>query len=176
MLLLFIAYIFNLFVLLFFLPTIIGSQNGNTKIEILINVSVEYSYKDFIDSPFKTYLLPDMINNYYIIFWIKKASINKIFFCFISGAILLLCNFILLFLQFNYFIRAMIDYIIPLRNYAAKLFSIEESGQKINLDLINVIPSTITKKININGKEIDENIQIYTRRILNEIVPIQMNN
>ena len=74
----------------------------------------------------------------------------------------------------NYFIRALVDYNIPLRNYTAKLFSVEENGQIINLDSINIIPSTITQKKIINGKEENENIQVYTRRILSEDVEMKM--
>ena len=112
-----------------------------------------------------------MRDNYYIIFGIKSASIDKIFFAFILGAGILICNIILIFLDISYFRRALADFTIPLRNYTAKLFAIE-NGEKINLDLINVIPSTINHKKNINGKEVNEDIQIYTRKILTENVPI----
>ena len=168
MFILLLLFILNFFVLIITFVSIIGSQNGNSKIGILIDKTAPNYFSEYYDSPFKNYYLSHATDKYYIIFGNKSASLDKIFFAFIIVAVLLTCDFILIFLKISYFRRALVDYIVPLRNYTAKLFSVEENGQIINLDSINIIPSTINQKKIINGKEENENIQVYTRRILHE--------
>ena len=83
----------------FTFSSILGSQNGNSKIGILINIKAENYFEELYNSPFKDYFLKYVNDNYYIIFGIKSASLDKIFFAFIIGAVFFIFNFILIFLK-----------------------------------------------------------------------------
>ena len=171
MIILLLLFILNFCIQIITFSSIIASQNGNSKVGILIDINANNYFEKLNNNWFKNYFLSH-VNDNYLIFGIKIASLDKIFFPFIIGAALLVCNAILIILKINYFRRTLVDYITPLRNYIAKLFEVEENGQKTNLELINIIP--IRK--NINGKETSEIIQYYSRKIITQDVDIRISN
>ena len=106
----------------------------------------------------------------------KEATFGKIIFAIILGIIPTVCSFFIIVLLLSYIHRALVEYNTPNRNYSAKLLLIEENGEKLDINDLEIYLSSIKVKKNVNGKEIEEDQQIYTRRVLNRNVPTNSND
>jgi hypothetical protein len=84
-------------------------------------------------------------------------------------------SFFVIVLIFSYIHRALFEYNTPNRNYTAKLYSIEENGEKIDVDNIEVSLLTVKLTKNVKGKEIVEEQQIYSRKAIARNVEVNSN-
>ena len=95
-------------------------------------------------------------------------EINQIFLSFILGAIPLIALFFIMVLLVSYIRRSLLEYNSLNRIYEPKLFSVEENGQKVDIDLIEVVTETIkVNKGNNNNNEEDkgDEVIVYTRKL-----------
>ena len=160
------------------LSSIISSQIGNSKIQIsvffegLSNVPSQYdeSFPYYYEN--EEYFARD---DYYIIFGIKQADFGKVILGIILGCISAISSFFIIVLIFNYIHRALVEYNTPNRNYSTKLYSINENGEKIDVDNIEVSLSTVKLTKNVKGKEIVEDQQIYSRKAIARNVEVNSN-
>ena len=68
----------------------------------------------------------------------------------------------------SYIRRSLLEYNSLNRIYEPKLFSVEENGQKVDIDLIEVVTETIkVNKGNNNNNEEDkgDEVIVYTRKL-----------
>ena len=114
------------------------------------------------------------INDYYrrdkYVFEVEvhKSEGGQIFLSFILGAIPLIALFFIMVLLVSYIRRSLLEYNTLNRIYEPKLFSVEENGQKVDIDLIEVVTETIkVNKGNNNNNEEDkgDEVIVYTRKL-----------
>ena len=99
---------------------------------------------------------------------VHKSKRNQIFGSFILGALPLVSFFFIMVLLVSYIRRSMKEFNSLNRIYEPKLFSVEENGQKVDIDLIEVVTETVkADKGNNNNNEEDKGDEavIYTRRL-----------
>ena len=71
----------------------------------------------------------------------------------------------------TYFLRAFIEYNTPNRAYEAKLFLIEENGNKNDLNNYEIVTKKTSIKKLVNNVEVEEQIITYYRNIKsNEVI------
>lgn len=155
------------------LVSIISSQIGTSRIQILITFNGLSNVPDNYDDSFDYYLDYAVSGNYYAILSIKQASFGKILVGLILGIIPTLCSFFIIVLLVNYIHRALFEYNTPNRSYSTKLYLIGENGEKFDINDFEVFCSSVKVKKNINGKEVEEEQQIYSRRALNRNIGVQ---
>ena len=99
---------------------------------------------------------------------VHKSEGGQIFLSFILGAIPLIALFFIMVLLVSYIRRSLLEYNSLNRIYEPKLFSVEENGQKVDIDLIEVVTETIkVNKGNNNNNEEDkgDEVIVYTRKL-----------
>jgi hypothetical protein len=160
------------------LSSIISSQIGNSKIRILVRFEGLSNVPSQYDESFPYYYEDEKYfarDDYYIIFGIKQAGFGKIILGIILGSTAAILSFFVIVLIFSYIHRALFEYNTPNRNYTAKLYSIEENGEKIDVDNIEVSLLTVKLTKNVKGKEIVEEQQIYSRKAIARNVEVNSN-
>jgi hypothetical protein len=104
-------------------------------------------------------------DKYTLIFNVKKATIGKMILGFILGIIPPFCSFFMIVLMVSYIIRALTEYNLPNRAYEAKLFLIEDNGNKTDLNNIEIITKRTSVKKLVNNREVEEEIITYQRNV-----------
>lgn len=141
--------------------SIFSSQLGSS------SVSIECTDEDPCDDLF-TIIDRDIRSKYYFILSVKKAPTNRIITGFILGAIPMFAFFFLMVLMVSYIRRSMNEYNSLNRIYEPKILAVEENGEKVDLDLIEVVTNIMKIQKNKDSKEGEEKnenvVTIYTRR------------
>ena len=104
-------------------------------------------------------------DKYILIFNVKEATIGKMILGFILGIIPPFCFFFLIVLMVTYIVRSLTEYNLPNRAYEAKLFFIEENGNKTDLNNIEIISKRTSIKKLVNNTEVEEEIITYHRNV-----------
>ena len=104
-------------------------------------------------------------DEYTLIFNVKEATFGKKILGFILGIIPPFCFFFLIVFIVSYIIRALTEYNTPNRAYEAKLFFIEDNGNKTDLNNIEIITKRTNIKKLVNNKEVEEEIITYHRNV-----------
>ena len=143
----------------------VGSQNGKIKyradckgIGPQLELYHSLCYEDY--------------DNKYLIFNVKKISIDKLILIFVLGLIPNICTFYLIVLMICYVQRAIPEYGFVNRTYEAVLYLLENNGEKICVDDIEIECEPVKMIKNINGKEVEYNKNIYKRKIKPTHVPV----
>lgn len=102
---------------------------------------------------------------YTLIFNVKEATIGKMILGFILGIIPPFCFFFLIVLMVTYIVRALTEYNLPYRAYEAKLFIIEDNGNKTDLNNFEIISKRTNIKKLVNNREVEEEIITYHRNL-----------
>lgn len=168
LMLLILVIIFFLFQLLSF-TILFTSQMGLSKISLICTVD------EPCDNLFTIYDYY-MKDQYSFILDVKAASSGKKVLGFFLRITPPFCFFFLIVLMISYFRRAFLEYNIPNRMYDSILYSIEENGEKIDLNNIDVVCELTKIKRVVNNKEIEEDINIYHRKIKSNDVQNVENN
>ena len=168
LMLLILVIIFFLFQLLSF-TILFTSQMGLSKISLICTVD------EPCDNLFTIYDYY-MKDQYSFILDVKAASSGKKVLGFFLGITPPFCFFFLIVLMISYFRRAFLEYNIPNRMYDSILYSIEENGEKIDLNNIDIVCELTKIKRVVNNKEIEEDINIYHRKIKSNDVQNVENN
>ena len=147
------------------LPLMVGSQNGKIKyradckgIGPQLELYHSLCYEDY--------------DNKYLIFNVKKISIDKLILIFVLGLIPNICTFYLIVLMICYVQRAIPEYGFVNRTYEAVLYLLENNGEKICVDDIEIECEPVKMIKNINGKEVEYNKNIHKRKIKPTHVPV----
>ena len=140
--------------------TVFSSQLGHSSVKI--KCSDEKPCDEFftiIDNYHRTKYVFDVD--------VFKSKGNQIFGGFILGALPLFSYFFIMVLMVSFIRRSMNEFSSLNIIYEPKLYSLEENGQKFDMDLIEVITETV--KANKGNDKNEENkgneVTVYTRRI-----------
>ena len=140
--------------------TVFSSQLGHSSVKI--KCSDEKPCDEFftiIDNYHRTKYVFDVD--------VFKSKGNQIFGGFILGALPLFSYFFIMVLMVSFIRRSMNEFSSLNIIYEPKLYSLEENGQKVDMDLIEVITETV--KANKGNDKNEENkgneVTVYTRRI-----------
>jgi len=144
--------------------TIFSSQLGHS------SVSIECLYKNSCDELFTIY---DSYNRTEYIFNVQvhKAKGNQIIASFFLAAIPLVSLFFITVLLISFIRRSPNEFNCLKRSYEPKLFSVEENGEKVDIDLIEIVSETmkVNKEKTNNNNEEEKNkgneVVIHTRRV-----------
>jgi hypothetical protein len=140
--------------------TIFSSQLGHSS--ILIECFSKDSCKEL-------FTIHDYYQRTYYKFKVQvhKSKDNQIILSFFLAAIPLICLFFITILVISFIRRSMNEY-NSLNCYEPKVFSVEENGQKVDIDLFEVVTDKVkvNNKGNNNNNEEDkgDEVVIYTRR------------
>ena len=127
-------------------------------------ISVTCSYDKPCDDVFLIYD-NKFRDKYTLIFNVKEASFGKKILGFILGIIPPFCFFFIIVFMVSYIVRALTEYNTPNRAYEAKLFFLEDNGNKTDLNNIEIISKRTSIKKLINNREVEEEIITYHRNV-----------
>ena len=137
--------------------TIFNSQIGNSYIFI------DCSFNDPCNDLF-TIIDKYRRSKYAFKIFLNKSSFKHIIIGFILGIIPPICFFFLIVLQVSYIWRSLIEYNTLDRIYDSRLVSIEDNGERIDINSIEVTQELVKyKKIN-NEEEVEQEVVIYIRK------------
>ena len=104
-------------------------------------------------------------DKYTLIFNVKEATFGKMILGFILGIIPPFCFFFMIVLMVSYIVRALTEFNEPNRAYEAKLFLVEDNGNKTDLNNIEIISKRTSIKKLVNNREVEEEIITYHRNV-----------
>lgn len=140
------------------LPLSVGSQNGKIKYKAFCNYDKNNRYLDHKE--LYSSICNEDYENKYLLITVQSCSIDKILIIFILCVIQIILNFYLIILMMNYIQRMPHEFGINNRAYDAIIYLIENDGNKICIDDI----------------EIDCENNTYKRKIIQKNVPVPISS
>lgn len=113
--------------------------------------------------------------NKYLLITLKPCSINLIILVFSLYLIQIILFFYLGVLMWNHIQRVIVEYNIDKRAYESDIFLVENDGNKINVDDIEIECESVKTTKNEQGKEKEYINYIYKRKIKAQPVLINLN-